>query len=101
MNVIGYVRVSSEEQARSGLGLEAQRETIAAEAARRGWEVTWIEDAGHSARTLRRPGVAHALSLLASPDLSRLGHSGVTAVLAAVEGRVCLRGVTDRPMSLG
>ncbi len=66
MNVIGYVRVSSEEQARSGLGLEAQRETIAAEAARRGWEVTWIEDAGHSARTLRRPGVAHALSLLAS-----------------------------------
>jgi len=29
-NAIGYVRVSSEEQADSGLGLEAQRQRIAA-----------------------------------------------------------------------
>lgn len=68
MNVIGYLRVSTDEQAASGLGLEAQRATIAAAALARGWQVTWIEDAGHSAKTLKRPGVAQALALLAKGE---------------------------------
>lgn len=37
--VFGYVRVSTAEQGRSGLGLATQRSAIAAECQRRGWEL--------------------------------------------------------------
>ena len=37
MNVIGYVRVSTEDQARSGLGLEAQEAAIISACRDRGW----------------------------------------------------------------
>lgn len=63
--VVAYTRVSTSEQADSGLGLEAQRAQIAAEAERKGWVVVeWIEDAGISAKSLDRPGMARALQLL-------------------------------------
>lgn len=64
MDVIGYLRVSTDEQARSGLGLDAQRERITAEADRRGWSVTWVCDDGYTAATLDRPGIAGALTAL-------------------------------------
>ena len=67
--VIGYVRVSTDGQAESGAGLEAQRNAIIAEATRRGWElVEIIEDAGVSAKDLDRPGIKRALSTLAEGD---------------------------------
>lgn len=66
-DVIGYLRVSTEEQAASGAGLEAQRAAILAEAERRGWRlVEVVEDAGYSGRSLRRPGIAAALDALRS-----------------------------------
>ena len=62
-SVVGYLRVSSEEQGHSGLGLSAQRTTIEAEAARRGWNVVaWHVDSGVSGKTLDRPGVTSALA---------------------------------------
>jgi len=65
MRVLGYVRVSTEEQQRSGAGLMAQRKAIAEECRRRGWQlVEVIEDAGYSAKDLRRPGVQAALEAL-------------------------------------
>lgn len=65
--VIGYVRVSTDGQADSGAGLEAQRNAITAEVARRGWElVEIIEDAGVSAKNLDRPGIKRALSTVAT-----------------------------------
>ena len=64
LRVLGYVRVSTSEQASSGAGLDAQRASIASEAERRGWHVEWIEDAGCSARDLRRPGIQDALRRL-------------------------------------
>lgn len=70
--VIGYLRVSTEEQARSGLGLEAQRERIAQEADRRGWAVTWVTDDGYTAATLDRPGIAEALAQLKAGDVTTL-----------------------------
>jgi DNA invertase Pin-like site-specific DNA recombinase len=72
MNVIGYLRVSTEEQASSGLGLEAQRVRIKAEAEHRGWTVRWLVDEGYSAKNLQRPAMTEALSVLASHEADAL-----------------------------
>jgi DNA invertase Pin-like site-specific DNA recombinase len=73
MQVVGYVRVSTDEQGRSGAGLEAQRAAILAECKRRGWQLVGvIEDAGYSAKDLRRPGVREALDTLERGDAGAL-----------------------------
>lgn len=73
MRVVGYVRVSTEEQSASGAGLAAQRAAIEDECRRRGWDlVRVIEDAGYSAKDLRRPGVMLALETLQSGAASGL-----------------------------
>jgi len=65
--VIAYLRVSTEEQSVSGLGLQAQRSSLEAEVARRAWEdVLFISDEGKSGKTLNRPGMKRALAALAS-----------------------------------
>ncbi len=67
--VVGYVRVSTEEQSASGAGLAAQREAITEEATRRGWDLLDIaEDAGYSGRDLKRPGITAVLELLRSKE---------------------------------
>lgn len=45
---LGYIRVSTEEQATNGHGLAAQHDAITREAKRRGWEVTVLADEGMS-----------------------------------------------------
>jgi DNA invertase Pin-like site-specific DNA recombinase len=73
MRVIGYVRVSTDEQMSSGAGLEAQRQAILAECRRRGWQlVEVLEDAGYSAKDMRRPGVQEALRVLKAGEASAL-----------------------------
>jgi len=64
--VFGYLRVSTEDQASSGAGLEAQRAAITAECERRGWldRLEWVEDAGFSGKSLDRPGIRSALDVL-------------------------------------
>ena len=65
--------MSTSEQASSGAGLEAQRQAIIAECERRGWHlVETIEDAGYSARDLRRPGIQEALRALEAGKASAL-----------------------------
>lgn len=65
MKIIAYLRVSTPEQADTGAGLDAQRAAVTAEAERRGWtEVDYIEDAGYSAKSMNRPGLAAALKAL-------------------------------------
>lgn len=71
--VIGYLRVSADEQAVSGLGLGDQRAVIAAEAARRGWaDVEYLSDEGYSARSLSRPAIGTALDKLGKGQASVL-----------------------------
>jgi DNA invertase Pin-like site-specific DNA recombinase len=73
MRVIAYVRVSTDEQAVNGAGLEAQRAAIAAECKRRGWELlVTLEDAGYSAKDLKRPGVKEALRALEAGEANAL-----------------------------
>src|SRR5688572_18279626 len=62
MNVEGYVRVSTQEQALEGGGLESQQTAIRAECENRGWRLCSIHaDAGWSGRDLNRPGIQVAL----------------------------------------
>ncbi len=74
MRVVGYIRVSTAEQADSGAGLAAQRTAIAAEVERRGWELVGVEeDAGVSGKTIdRRPALARALASVDSGQASAL-----------------------------
>lgn len=73
MKVLGYIRVSTAEQADSGAGLEAQRQAIIAECGQRGWELAEIvEDGGFTARNLRRPGIQSALARLESGEAEGL-----------------------------
>lgn len=62
--MIGYLRVSTDEQASSGLGLTAQRDTIQRYADQHGWDIVWYEDAGLSAKSLDRPALQEVLSRL-------------------------------------
>lgn len=65
MKVVGYVRVSTEEQATDGVSLEAQKTKLAAYASLYDLElVETIVDAGESAKTLKRPGLQRALNML-------------------------------------
>lgn len=69
--MIGYLRVSTEEQATSGLGLRAQRETIQRYADSHGWDVVWYADEGLSAKSLDRPQLQAALTRLHVPPKRR------------------------------
>jgi len=91
--VICYVRESTSDQE---LGLEAQRTRLESECSYRGWsDPIFIEDAGYSARSLNRPGIQRALSMLAEgfasvlvvTKLDRLSRSVIdfAALLALAE----------------
>jgi DNA invertase Pin-like site-specific DNA recombinase len=60
--VVGYVRVSTEEQGDQGAGLEAQRQAIIAECSTRGWQLLAIhEDVASGKALTNRPGLEAAL----------------------------------------
>jgi DNA invertase Pin-like site-specific DNA recombinase len=83
--VLGYVRVSTDEQAKTGHGLAAQRAAIAAECERRGWDLVGIvgEVKGASAKSLDRAGLqsvlarmdAHEADVLLVAKMDRLSRS--------------------------
>src|SRR2546426_12044204 len=62
MQTIGYIRVSTEEQAQSGLGLEAQERMLRAYCEAKGIALDdLLVDAGYSGKDLNRPGIAELL----------------------------------------
>lgn len=97
MRAIGYVRVSTDMQAESGLGLAAQRDAIAASAKRLGFTVDALhEDAGLSGKLGidERPALLQAVSELRRGDVllvakrDRLGRDVVTvAMIERLVGR--------------
>lgn len=69
MQAIGYVRVSTEEQGDSGLGLSSQKSTIQLEVQRRGWEfVTMYGDVASGKSMRGRKDFGHALEALATGE---------------------------------
>ncbi len=65
MKVIGYTRVSTEEQATSGVSLTVQTLKIQAYAELYDLEIVEIiEDGGQSAKSLNRPGIQRALQMM-------------------------------------
>lgn len=70
MRAVGYVRVSTEEQASTGCSLAAQADKIRSYCGLYGISlVDIIEDAGQSAKTLGRPGLQQVLSMLDVQDI--------------------------------
>lgn len=56
--VMGYIRVSTDEQVREGISLEAQAERIKSFIKAKGWGFEGIvEDPGYSGKDLNRPGI--------------------------------------------
>lgn len=98
---VGYLRVSTDSQADSGAGLEAQRHSIEAYAARHGLEVrSWHCDAGISgaADLADRPALAAAVADLRRGDVlivakrDRLGRD--TFVVGMIERVIVKRGAS-------
>lgn len=69
---IGYVRVSTDDQGESGAGIDAQRQTIRDEAARRGWTLTQTIEDTASGKSLARPGISLCLDMLARKEANCL-----------------------------
>lgn len=63
--LVGYVRVSTVEQAAEGVSLAAQRAKLESYAAAMGLQlVAVVEDAGRSAKDMNRPGLQQVLQML-------------------------------------
>ena len=62
MRAVGYTRVSTEDQAQSGVSLEAQEAKIRAYCTAKGWELARVvRDGGYSAKDLNRPGMQEVI----------------------------------------
>lgn len=67
---VGYIRVSTDGQAESGLSLEAQKAKIEAYASLKDLDlVEIIEDAGISAKNLKRPGIQKIMELVRKKEI--------------------------------
>ena len=65
VRAVSYVRVSTDEQAATGLGLDAQTATVRKAVEGRGWSlVASLADEGASAKNMRRTALTEALELL-------------------------------------
>jgi site-specific DNA recombinase len=65
MQVVGYIHVSTEDQAREGVSLAAQRAKIDAYALVKDWRVVEVIQDDMTAKHLRRRGVQRLLELVA------------------------------------
>ena len=73
MTAVGYVRVSTEDQAKEGVSLDNQKSKIRAYCQLKDLELREvIEDAGISAKNLRRPGVQKVLRLARKKEIDAI-----------------------------
>jgi len=96
---ISYRRVSTDEQADSGLGLDAQAASIAKTIDTRGWTVTAeLVDAGISGSTppSTRPALAQALEMLAAGEADALVVAKLDRATRSVADLCYLLDLADR-----
>jgi len=98
MKVIGYIRVSKQEQARDGISLEAQEERIRAYATFAQAEVVDIVHDHKSGKNLRRDGVVEAVERVIAGDADSLV---VYALDRLARNTVDLLGIIDRLANAG
>lgn len=97
LRLIGYTRVSTGEQARSGLGLAAQRKTIRAASKAQGWDlIEVVEDDGASGKDLDRPELRHALERIAAGEADGLVAAKLDRITRSVLHFATLLGWFDR-----
>lgn len=72
LQLIGYARVSTDEQAMYGYGLDAQESKLREHARRAGAELVVMRDEGISGKTLERPALMRALSKIANREADGL-----------------------------
>lgn len=92
MTLLGYIRVSTDEQGQSGLGLAAQRAALESEAARRGGILEAVYEDVASGGKANRPGwkaardhAARTHGTILVAKLDRLTRGGVGAALAVLD----------------
>jgi DNA invertase Pin-like site-specific DNA recombinase len=99
MKIIGYIRVSTDQQAESGLGLEAQKKAIEDYAFKKGQSIAaFYQDEGMSGSLSldKRPGILNAISSLEKGDIlaiakrDRLGRDPF--IVAMIESAVARKG---------
>lgn len=86
MRAIGYIRVSTADQAVNGISLDAQRATLEAEAARRGWGIDIVADEGLSGADSDRPGLNTALTRLDAGEAQALMVTRLDRMTRSVAG---------------
>lgn len=96
--VIGYIRVSTDQQAESGAGMAAQRSAIRRYCKHGGMELLTIyEDNGASAKSLkRRPGLSEALQVLTNGDAAALVVSKLDRLARSVHDFAGLVRIAER-----
>ena len=73
IKLLGYARVSTDDQATTGYGLDAQETAIRDACAQRGWVLTeLLRDEGESGKSLDRPALREALEAIAANKASGL-----------------------------
>ena len=81
-----YSRVSTDDQAESGLGLADQKKRLEGMAAAKGWDNTVsLVDDGASAKNLNRPAMAEALEMLAAGEAFALVVTKLDRLTRSVE----------------
>jgi DNA invertase Pin-like site-specific DNA recombinase len=96
--VIGYIRVSTDQQAESGAGMAAQRTAIRQHCEHHSWKLARIyEDNGASAKSLSgRPALSQALDVLARGEASILVVSKLDRLARSVHDFASLIRMAER-----
>ncbi len=86
MRLIGYVRVSSDQQRQSGASMEAQIEKINAMAVLKGATlIEIVQDAGESAKDLDRPGMKRVLEMVRTRQVDAVVISKLDRITRSVK----------------